>query len=117
MPGYVGKNCDYKAAPPSQVIFESQQSAWNTFPIPPSASTASLSTSMFLLLLSAAAASNAITASGCSTQQVKQTFYGWPDNDPAGPAIAYDCGRGYTAGGSGTYDDPPTFASGQRRIQ
>jgi len=72
---------------------------------------------MSLLLLSAVAAFNAITASACSTQQVKQTFYGWPDNDPAGPAIAYDCGRDYTAGGSGTYDNPLTFAFGQRRIQ
>jgi len=66
---------------------------------------------MFILLLSAVVAFNALTASACSSQQVKQTFYGWPDNDPAGSGIAYDCGRGFTAGGSGTYDDPLTFAS------
>lgn len=34
-----------------------------------------------------------------------------PDNSPPGAAIAHDCGRGYTAGGSGSYDDPLTFAS------
>jgi hypothetical protein len=35
----------------------------------------------------------------------------YPDNDPPGPATAYDCGRGYKAGGTGTYADPLTFAS------
>ena len=34
-----------------------------------------------------------------------------PDISPAGALIAYDCGRGYTAGGSGTYDDPRTMAT------
>jgi len=49
----------------------------------------------------------------CTTQQVKHTFYDWPDNDPAGAGIAYgNCSsRGFTAGGSGTFDDPLTFAS------
>ncbi|KAF4215772.1 hypothetical protein CNMCM5878_007761 [Aspergillus fumigatiaffinis] len=42
---------------------------------------------------------------------VTHTFYGFPDNDPPGPAIAYDCGRGLAAGGIGTFDDPLTFAS------
>ncbi|PWY85094.1 hypothetical protein BO70DRAFT_265170, partial [Aspergillus heteromorphus CBS 117.55] len=42
---------------------------------------------------------------------VSHTFYGYPDNDPPGSAIAYDCGRGLTAAGTGTYDDPLTFAS------
>lgn len=41
---------------------------------------------------------------------VTHTFYGWPDNGNSN-AIAYDCGRGYTAQGSGTYDDPLTFAT------
>lgn len=35
----------------------------------------------------------------------------YPDNDPPGPATAYDCGRGFQAGGTGTYADPLTFAS------
>jgi 3D (Asp-Asp-Asp) domain-containing protein len=44
---------------------------------------------------------------------VKLTFYGWPDNDPPGNAIAYP-GLGSSshqgAGGTGTYDDPITVA-------
>ncbi|KAI1073938.1 hypothetical protein F5B20DRAFT_474923 [Whalleya microplaca] len=50
----------------------------------------------------------------CSiTTGVKVTFYGSPDNDPAGSiAVAHDCGgRNYEAGGIGTYADPVTFAS------
>lgn len=36
----------------------------------------------------------------CSTvSPVTLTFYGWPDNDPPSADIAYDCGRGYKAGG------------------
>jgi hypothetical protein len=73
-----------------------------------------------------------------SVEQVKLTFYGFPDNTPPGPAIqcniqfrndcdastntctntasklltASNCGpRGETAGGTGTYDDPLTMAS------
>lgn len=58
-------------------------------------------------------ASLAISASAACTKMgyITHTFYGYPDNSPAGPAIAYDCGRGYTAGGTGTYSDPLTFAS------
>ncbi|RAH41747.1 uncharacterized protein BO95DRAFT_372394 [Aspergillus brunneoviolaceus CBS 621.78] len=52
------------------------------------------------------------TAAACSTESdVTVTFYGYPDNDPPSADIAYDCGRGYTAGGTGTYSDPLTFAS------
>ncbi|KAI0108544.1 hypothetical protein GGR51DRAFT_119181 [Nemania sp. FL0031] len=53
-------------------------------------------------------------ATACSiTSGVKVTFYGVPDNDPAGSdAIAYSCGsRGFHAGGTGTYSDPLTVAS------
>lgn len=43
---------------------------------------------------------------------VHMTFYGSPDNDPPGSvAIAHNCGRGFKAGGTGTHDDPLTFAS------
>ncbi|KAI0392650.1 hypothetical protein F5Y17DRAFT_352100 [Xylariaceae sp. FL0594] len=55
-------------------------------------------------------------ATACSiTTGVKTTFYGVPDNDPAGSdAIAFSCGpRGFHAGGVGTYSDPLTFASRQ----
>jgi 3D (Asp-Asp-Asp) domain-containing protein len=40
----------------------------------------------------------------------KVTFYGWPDNDPAGNGIAYSVIH-KNAGGVGTYSDPITFAS------
>ncbi|GAB1206825.1 hypothetical protein APSETT445_005527 [Aspergillus pseudonomiae] len=48
---------------------------------------------------------------------VAHTFYGFPDNDPPGCAIAYDCGRGLTAGGVGTFNDPLTFASAPGEFQ
>jgi len=41
-----------------------------------------------------------LVAAQCSTQSgVEITFYGYPDNSPPGASIAYDCGRGYIAGG------------------
>ncbi|KAI1113757.1 hypothetical protein F5Y14DRAFT_417160 [Nemania sp. NC0429] len=57
-----------------------------------------------------------LAAAACSvTGNVKTTFYGVPDNDPAGSdAIAFSCSsRGFHAGGTGTYSDPLTFASKQ----
>lgn len=42
------------------------------------------------------------------------TFYGGPDNDPPwNDATAYSCdpARGFHAGGTGTYDDPLSFAT------
>jgi len=42
---------------------------------------------------------------------VQMTFYGFPDNSPPGAGIAYDCGRGNTASGTGTYSDPLTMAT------
>lgn len=45
------------------------------------------------------------------TQIIKNiTFYGYPDNDPPGTAIAYPVLHS-TAGGSGTFLDPLTFAT------
>ncbi|KAI8631729.1 hypothetical protein F5Y19DRAFT_402597 [Xylariaceae sp. FL1651] len=66
-------------------------------------------TSLYLLLGGAG-----MVSAACSiTNNVKVTFYGVPDNDPAGSdAIAYSCSsRGFHAGGTGTYSDPLTFAS------
>ncbi|KAL5465748.1 hypothetical protein PMIN07_003887 [Paraphaeosphaeria minitans] len=55
-----------------------------------------------------------VANAACSTvSKVTHTFYGYPDNDPPGPATAYNCGRGFKAGGTGTYGDPLTFASAQ----
>jgi 3D (Asp-Asp-Asp) domain-containing protein len=65
----------------------------------------------------AAAADGAPTAdSGGTVMSVYVTFYGWADNDPPGGAIAYPKSDGYptlheTAGGTGTYADPITFAT------
>lgn len=54
--------------------------------------------SKVLKLLAAAGLLSASVA--CSTESdVEITFYGYPDNDPPSADIAYDCGRGYTAGG------------------
>ncbi|MCJ1423712.1 hypothetical protein MMC29_001596 [Sticta canariensis] len=56
---------------------------------------------------------NTAVNAACSTRSgVTITFYGYPDNDPPGPATAYNCGgRNYQAGGVGTYSNPLTFAS------
>ena len=42
---------------------------------------------------------------------VKVTFFGYPDNSPPGAGIAWsNCGHSL-AGGTGSYDDPITFAT------
>ncbi|KAJ4295091.1 hypothetical protein N0V90_007100 [Kalmusia sp. IMI 367209] len=56
-------------------------------------------------------ASLSLAAACTKVSKTTHTFYGYPDNDPPGPATAYDCGRNYKAGGIGTYADPLTFAS------
>ncbi|RAL13394.1 uncharacterized protein BO97DRAFT_450076 [Aspergillus homomorphus CBS 101889] len=61
---------------------------------------------LLVTLVSAAAAASCSTESGFEV-----TFYGYPDNSPPGADISYDCGRGYTAGGTGTHNDPLTFAT------
>ena len=66
----------------------------------------SCSTKAILLLVSFLA-----TVHRGSTLKVAQTFYGFPDNDPAGPGILLDCGRGHEASGTGIFDDPVTFAT------
>ncbi|KAL2833680.1 hypothetical protein BDW59DRAFT_156478 [Aspergillus cavernicola] len=48
--------------------------------------------------------------------RVTHTFYGFSNNDDQSD-IVYDCGRGRTAGGIGTYDDPLTFASSPAEFQ
>ena len=47
---------------------------------------------------------------GATTVLSEVTFYGWPDNTPAGPAISNPILH-KVAGGIGTYDDPITFAT------
>lgn len=43
-----------------------------------------------------------------SLSSVSLTFYGYPDNDPPSADIAWDCGRGYKAGGK-LFTIPLTF--------
>jgi hypothetical protein len=43
-------------------------------------------------------------------QQVELTMYGYPDNSPPGNGIQFP-GLHKAAGGTGTYDDPLTFAT------
>ncbi|OGG01419.1 hypothetical protein A2Z33_02680 [Candidatus Gottesmanbacteria bacterium RBG_16_52_11] len=54
--------------------------------------------------------------SGLESEMFYITYYGWPDNSPPGDAIAYPKHRypdavHETAGGSGTFTDPVTFAA------
>ncbi|KAL8804330.1 MAG: hypothetical protein Q9182_002612 [Xanthomendoza sp. 2 TL-2023] len=65
------------------------------------------------VLLPILSSASPLTERACSTRSgVIHTFYGYPDNDPPGPATAYNCGgRNNVAGGSGTYSNPLTFAS------
>jgi hypothetical protein len=49
------------------------------------------------------------------------TFYGWPDNSPPGAQITYPSSQGNptvhdSAGGTGTYSDPVTFATDQAEL-
>jgi hypothetical protein len=65
--------------------------------------------------------SSATDATSGRTQAVYMTFYGWPDNSPPGGAIAYPKNGGFptvhnTAGGTGTYADPITFATAQSEL-
>src|SRR5260370_20114607 len=55
------------------------------------------------------------------TINFRVTLYGWPDNSPPGNAIAYPTGQGLpsihsSAGGTGTYTDPITFATDQAEL-
>lgn len=59
--------------------------------------------------------------SGHTKQNFYVTYYGWPDNDPPGNAIAYPKNRYSntlhdTAAGIGTYANPITFASDSEHI-
>ena len=56
------------------------------------------------------AAAPAQAAASATTQQTFLTFYGWWDNTPPGGAISYPQIH-QTAGGTGTYSDPITFAT------
>ena len=69
-------------------------------------------TTLSLLNFTALLLSAASPARSCQVQtNWKITFFGYPDNSPAGGDIAFDCGRGFTAGGDGSLGDPVTMAA------
>lgn len=62
---------------------------------------------MMFVILALAFALTALpsTLASCDPiNDVTLTFYGWPDNSPAGSGTAFDCGRGLKAGGTNTCD-------------
>src|ERR1043165_8484246 len=61
-------------------------------------------------VVAATITSLSIPAQAATTQQTFITFYGWYDNTPPGGDIAYPQIHS-TAGGSGTFSDPITFAT------
>lgn len=64
----------------------------------------------WVLLLSTFQTSALVAGSPNSqTKSLRLTFYGYPNNDPPGDAIAYPKIH-QVAGGTGTYDDPVTVA-------
>lgn len=69
----------------------------------------------------AALSSHAAPASASTSKTFYVTLYGWPDNSPPGADIAYPKSDGYptphdSAGGTGTYDDPITYATDQSEL-
>ncbi|HET9655564.1 MAG TPA: hypothetical protein VFP72_09435 [Kineosporiaceae bacterium] len=78
--------------------------------------TAALAATVLTMLVPAGPAA-ARTAPATRTRSTVLTFYSWPDNDPAGTAIAHPGAKGSrprvrhrVAGGTGTYADPVTVA-------
>ena len=56
-----------------------------------------------------------VSVGGGKTKTLLVTLYGWPDNSPPGSAIAY--GKAHnSASGTGTFDDPITFATDKDEI-
>ena len=65
--------------------------------------------------------SHAPAAQASTTHSFYVTLYGWPDNSPPGGDIAFPASGGYptihdSAGGTGTYSDPITFATDQSEL-
>ena len=60
-------------------------------------------------------AGNPAMASAQDTQSTFVTLYGFPDNSPPGAGIAFPQIHNQ-AGGTGTFDDPVTFATDQNEL-
>ena len=66
-------------------------------------------------------AGHAAPASASTSRTYYVTLYGWPDNSPPGGAIAYPHSDGNptlhnTAGGTGTFSNPITFATDKSEL-
>jgi hypothetical protein len=64
---------------------------------------------------------SASTAQASTTRNFLVTLYGWPDNSPPGNAIAYPKSDGNhtihnSAGGTGTYSNPITYATDKSEL-
>ncbi|HEY4458626.1 MAG TPA: hypothetical protein VGN81_30215 [Pseudonocardiaceae bacterium] len=67
------------------------------------------------------AATSATSAPTSTSKSFYVTLYGWPDNSPPGAAIAYPKSDGNptlhnTAGGTGTYSNPITYATDKSEL-
>jgi hypothetical protein len=60
-------------------------------------------------------ADHAAPASASTSRTYYVTLYGWPDNSPPGGAIAYPTLHS-TAGGTGTFANPITFATDRSEL-
>ena len=66
-------------------------------------------------------ASSASSAPTSTSKSFYVTLYGWPDNSPPGGDIAYPKSDGYptlhnSAGGTGTYSNPITYATDKSEL-
>ena len=77
--------------------------------------TAILSALLLAASLVATWQSSATPAWAQTDQTMLVTLYGWPDNSPPGDVISYPTLHD-VAGGTGTYDDPITFATDQNEL-
>jgi hypothetical protein len=69
----------------------------------------------------AALASHPAPASASTSATYLVTLYGWPDNSPPGAAIAYPKNGGFptlhnTAGGTGSFSNPVTYATSKAEL-
>ena len=71
---------------------------------------------MVLTGVGPASAQQASVAAPHASQQTFLTFYGWWDNTPPGGDISYP-GLHKTAGGTGTWADPITFATSTKEVK
>ncbi|MBO0839527.1 MAG: carbohydrate-binding protein, partial [Sciscionella sp.] len=82
---------------------------------------ATLAVAALLIGSAAGLLAHAPQAHASTTKNFYVTLYGWPDNSPPGGDIAYPKDGGYptihnSAGGTGTYANPITYATDQSEL-